>query len=286
MDNNKIENYEQSPSNNQISEIFTTEDNGFQAKKYFFTYHLQNDESFELAFKKLEGLQYHCEKFIWGEEYGKSGKTPHIQGAFILKYKMRALTIQNNFFTNTVHIMKLKNWNCAFNYCSKEGFKIITNVKLPEPTKILCNSQLFQWQISITKILDTGFIDDRKIYWLYGSQGCGKTSFMKYLVVKYNFIILNGSSSNMKNGIIEYVKKNNVYPKYICSNIGYDKDLNKISYSGYEDIKDMSFYSGKYEGGMICTNPCFLIIFANHQPMTTNKKFISVDITNAAGDIS
>lgn len=81
--------------------VFTSDDNGFQAVKFFFTYHLEQGEqkdTFEQAFLKLEGLKSFCNKFVWGEEYGKSGKTPHIQGAFILKSKMRWSTIENNFF--------------------------------------------------------------------------------------------------------------------------------------------------------------------------------------------
>lgn len=99
---------EQSLSNNHITAIFTEKDNGFQAKKYFFTYHLQNNETFELIFNKLEDLKILCDKYIWSEEYGKSKSTPHIQGAFILKSKMRANTINKHFFNNKCHLVKIK----------------------------------------------------------------------------------------------------------------------------------------------------------------------------------
>jgi hypothetical protein len=39
-----------------------------------------------------------------------------------------------------------------------------------------------------------------------------------------------------------------------------------VSFQGLEEIKDMLFYSGKYEGGMVC-GPCpHMCIFANEPP--------------------
>lgn len=265
-------------SNNQIITIFTEEDTkGFQCKKFFFTYHIIGDEQFEQAFKRLEPLKALCDKYIWGEEYGKSGSTPHIQGAFILKAKMRASTIQKEFFLNNAHLPKLKNWNLAFQYCQKEGNHIETNMAIKPKLNILKEEALYEWQHHLIKILKSE-PNDRDILWYWGAQGCGKTQFIKYCVEAYGAIILNGKPSDMKNGIVEYEKKMGIYPTIIFSNIGYDKDLERIHYSGYEDIKDMCFYSGKYEGGMVVGNNPHLIIFANGKPITTNKKFIVTNI--------
>lgn len=265
-------------SNNQTITIFTEEDTkGFQCKKFFFTYHLIGDEQFEQAFKRLEPLKALCDKYIWGEEYGKSGSTPHIQGAFILKAKMRATTIQKEFFLNNAHLPKLKNWNLAFQYCQKEGNKIETNMAIKPKLNILKEEALYIWQKDLIKILKSE-PNDRDILWYWGSQGCGKTQFIKYCVETMGAIILNGKPSDMKNGIVEYEKKMGIYPTIIFSNIGFDKDLERIHYSGYEDIKDMCFYSGKYEGGMVVGNNPHLIIFANGEPITTNEKFIVTNI--------
>lgn len=267
-------------SGNIQTEIFTQKDTGYQAVKWFCTYHIQSNETFEQAFSRLEPLGKVCEKFIWGEEYGKEGNTPHIQGAWIMSYKVRATTIQKNYFKNGVTLRKLKNWGAAFNYCKKEGNNIVTNQKIPKPVKTLGKEQLYSWQKDIIKIIE-GETNDRDIYWIKGEQGAGKTQFIKYLVIHYGAIILNGKPSDMKNGIIEYEKKNGDYPNIIVSNIGFDKDLSRIHYVGYEDIKDMCFYSGKYEGGMVVGNNPHLLIFSNGAPVTTNEKFIQVDIGNA-----
>ena len=125
---------------------------------------------------------------------------------------MRAQTINKEFFKNKAHMPKLKNWECAFNYCSKENNKIITNQKFQEPVKIISDNILFDWQKEIISILESP-PDDRNIYWYYGKQGIGKTQFIKYCVVKFGAIILNGKPSDMKNGIIEYQKKMVYYLK-------------------------------------------------------------------------
>jgi len=44
-------------SGNIDTEIFTEVDKGYQASKWFFTYHILNDEQFEDAFKRLEPLK-------------------------------------------------------------------------------------------------------------------------------------------------------------------------------------------------------------------------------------
>lgn len=270
---------ENSLGNIQTSSFSSEDTKGFQANKWFFTYHIKDNETFEIAFERLKPLTEFCDKYVWSEEYGKSNNTPHIQGAFILKNKIRyrAKTLQSNYFLNGVTLRKLKNWNAAFEYCIKENNKIYTNVKIPEPVKIISEDKLYKWQKKIIDYIQKE-PDDREILWICGKQGCGKTQFIKYLVINFDAIILNGKPSDMKNGIIDYKSKNNDTPKLIVSNIGFDKDLSLLHYSGYEDIKDMCFYSGKYEGGMICGNNPHLLIFSNGKPITENVKFTLIQI--------
>lgn len=248
--------------------IFTEEDNGFQAKKYFVTYHIKGDESFEQAFSRLDGLAQLCDKYIFGEEYGKTGNTPHIQGAFILKNKMRASTLQKHFFLNGVTLRKLKNWGCAFEYCQKEGNNIVTNCRLNKLKKLPCDNpnNLYGWQIDLENLINRE-PDDRAIYWFYSEKGnTGKTTFARYLHRKYGFIALSGKATDMKHAIVEYQKTNMTTPHGIVINIPRSVDPGFISYTGFEEIKDMFFFSGKYEGGMVDGNPPHLIVFANEMP--------------------
>ena len=75
----------------------------------------------------------------------------------------------------------------------------------------------------------------------------------------------------MKNGIIEYVKKHGDTPERIIIPIPKTFNLEFISYEGIEQVKDMYFYSGKYEGGVVCGNCPHIVIFANEPPADTGK---------------
>ena len=70
----------------------------------------------------------------------------------------------------------------------------------------------------------------------------------------------------MRNAICDYVKTNNTTPELIVINIPRSHSMDYISYEGIENVKDMYFYSGKYEGGMVFGNPPHLFIFANESP--------------------
>ena len=58
-------------------------------------------------------------------------------------------------------------------------------------------------------------------------------------------------------------------PELIIVNLTKTLDLDYVSYTGIEETKDMLFYSGKYEGGMICGECPHLIIFSNELPSLT-----------------
>jgi len=69
----------------------------------------------------------------------------------------------------------------------------------------------------------------------------------------------------MKNGIVTYNDTNKCLPKIVLINVP-RSSLDFVSYTGLEEIKDMFFYSGKYEGGMVCGASPHVIIFANEEP--------------------
>ncbi len=72
----------------------------------------------------------------------------------------------------------------------------------------------------------------------------------------------------MKNGIIEFHKQNDTVPEIILLNIPKSFNTDYLSYTGIEEVKDMFFFSGKYEGGMVDGNPPHLFIFSNEYPDT------------------
>lgn len=80
-----------------------------------------------------------------------------------------------------------------------------------------------------------------------------------------NTIVLSGKANDMKNGIIQYLKNNERTPDIILINITRTKQA-YLSYAGIEQIKDMFFYCGKYEGGMVCDTSPHVICFSNDEP--------------------
>jgi len=262
---NGIEQVEQ-VGGNIHTPTFTSDSGGFQCKKFFFTYHIKSGESFEQAFDRLKPLCAHCKDWIWSEEHGSSGETPHLQGAFVLRSKARASTLGKKYFLNGVSLFKLKDWKAAVDYCSKESNRIETSEKLPVALRRLpCEDALLAWQQCIISIVELEPCE-RSIYWFKGSGRSGKTTFCKHLHRKYNAICLAGKCADMKNGIVEFQKSNGDTPSLIVINLPRCFDLEYLSYTGVEECKDMFFYSGKYEGGMIDGNNPHLFVFSNELP--------------------
>lgn len=205
--------------------------------------------------------------YIFGEEVGENN-TPHLQGFIRYKTKNRPF---NTFDNDRIHWEKTKSsFDNNIQYCIKQN-KYYTNMKFKKPVKILEPLPIFK---PIIDIINTE-PDDRTIYWYWGKQGIGKTQFLKWLYVKYDAMIVEGCSKNMKHAIVKYSDENNgATPELVISNLPYETNMEHISYTGYEAIKDMFFNSGKYEGGMVCGNNPHLIILANNPPHTDNEKFV------------
>lgn len=205
--------------------------------------------------------------YIIGKEVGEEG-TAHLQGNVTFTKKVRP----KNMFPEQIHWEKTKKLSKAIEYCQKDGDYIVKGYKIKKPVKII--EPTYKYEVKMLKILE-GEVDDRKIYWLWSKAGkTGKTSFCKYLTVKHGAICLSGKSSDIKNGIVEYKKANGIVPEIILIDIPRSFNSEYLSYEGLESVKNMYFYSGKYEGGMICDNPPHMIIFSNEEP---DRKKLSAD---------
>lgn len=203
-------------------------------------------------------------EWIIGKEKGKMG-TPHLQIYVHFAKKKRFSAIKkvcDRFHIEVTKGNRLQN----LIYCSKEG-DYETNCRIPRPLKPLaCENNLYDWQKDICEIMNQE-PDDRTIHWIWSDSGnVGKTTFCKYLHRTYGAICLGGKSADMKNGIIDYFNKNGHCPEAIVINLPRSFDNNYLSYTGIEEVKDMFFYSGKYEGGMVDGNCPHLIIFSNEPP--------------------
>lgn len=203
-------------------------------------------------------------KWIIGKEVGESG-TPHLQIYINFEKKTRFSAIKK--INDRLHIESARGSEIEnIKYCSKDNIYECQNLKIPKPLKLLDESKLYKFQKIILDIIK-GEPDDRDIYWFKDDNGgTGKTSFCKLLCAKYGAIMLGGKSADMKNGIVEYKSTNHDTPELILINLPRSFKADHISYPGIEAIKDMCFYSGKYEGGMVVGNCPHIFIFSNELP--------------------
>jgi hypothetical protein len=203
----------------------------------------------------------YCRGAIIGKEVGEQG-TPHLQGYIEFKTKARP---KGKFKNKRIHWEKAKGTKEEnFTYCSKDDDYWTLNNCFFKTYDLSLN--LYPWQNYIVNKMETK-PDDRQIHWIYDDAGCrGKTVLAKWLFLhKQGVVILSGKSSDMKNGIVQYELKNGCLPRIIIINIP-RSSLEYVSYSGIEEIKDMFFFSGKYEGGMVCGANPHVLIFANEEP--------------------
>jgi hypothetical protein len=167
------------------------------------------------------------------------------------------------------HFETLKDVDDVSNYCNKEEthdgvFRVAWG--FPPPKYVEEIDELYPWELEVIELLKTT-ADKRTIHWYWEPKGCaGKTTFEKYLFTHHdNYVVLSGKGADMKNGIVMYEKVNKRLPECVLINIP-RSSMNYVSYTGLEEIKDMFFFSGKYEGGMVC-GPCpHVFVFANEEP--------------------
>lgn len=210
-------------------------------------------------------------RLIFQQEKGEEKETPHLQGYLMFASKKRPFSVFKN--CNRIHWEKMKGTvDDNIKYCSKDSDRIagtevyLRGIELPFKQSI---KELKKWQSHILDILKEK-PSDRHIYWYWEDKGgIGKTTFQKYVFTHLdNVLICSGKSADMKHAVVDFIEKRKMYPKIILVNIP-RASLDYISWSGIEEVKDMFFHSGKYEGGQVC-GPCpHMIMFANEPPDKT-----------------
>lgn len=208
--------------------------------------------------------------WIAGQEICPTTGTPHIQGYVHFEHKVRWSAFKS--------LPKGIEWQAAKGtkhanekYCSKEG-NAIARGDCNVYEKYTLDLYLRKWQEDImTEIVDQA-PDDRVIYNFWEPEGgTGKTTFQKWLFMHRNgVVVLSGKASDMKHGIVCYKEAQGCVPKIVVINIPRCQDIDHISWQGIEEIKDMFFFSPKYEGGMVCDRSPTMMIFSN-EPIPDDK---------------
>lgn len=202
----------------------------------------------------------YCRYAIIGKERAPNTGTLHLQGYIEFRKRMRPIGTFGNPCIHWEVAKGTKEHN--IDYCSKEDEAWIH----PRPYKMELKEK-YVWQTEICNLLNKE-PDDRTITWVWEPAGCsGKTALQKYIFSHFkNVVVTCGKGADMKNGIVKYQEATQALPKIVLINIPRSiKDY--ISYSGIEEVKDMFFFSPKYEGGMVCGPNPHVICFANEPPL-------------------
>lgn len=238
-----------------------------KTRAWQFTYNNFNMENLEQFTEKFKDLG--CEYIFQLEEVS----CKHLQGAIYFK-SPRNMSFQQGF-NNTIHWERGRNWRNLKKYCCKlesridgpwtniPGLKFRKTIKDP-----LRGKKLYTYQKFIKEIIKEE-PDDRTIYWFYEKIGnTGKSSLCKHLKLKYKnkLISVSGKSKDVIYAISSVLENDEDIDIIIYdiprSNIDY------ISYTGMEKIKDGYCFSGKYESKEILINSPHIICFANELPNT------------------
>jgi len=205
----------------------------------------------------------YCKYAIIEKEIGENG-TPHLQGYFEFKTKMRPCSVFEK--CNRIHFEKARE-SRAINdkYCSKDE-NIVISIGRPKPIKII--QTLYPWQKEIEDLILTE-PDDRKIYWFYDKKGnMGKSQFIKYCIVKHKVLFCSGGKhSDIINLVFnqDMDETNCVIFDIPRANEGY------VSYSALESIKNGMVCNTKYETGVKIFNSPHILCFANFPPENQEK---------------
>lgn len=233
------------------------------AKKWCFT--LNNYSLEEVEYLKSITCS-NVPKMMFQSEVGEEG-TPHIQGWLEFKTKKRPMSV----FKNTrIHWEKMGgSIQDNIDYCGKTDtytgeIRFARGCDFPYSGPQIT---LYDWQVPIIEMLK-GEPDDRSIYWVWSQKGnLGKSTFAKWIFHNVaDAIVTGGKANDMKNGVQTYINKNKKFPRVVIVDIP-RVNRGHFSVAGIEEIKNMFFFSGKYEGGMVSGPPPHVICFANVQPL-------------------
>lgn len=232
---------------------------GFRSRRWSFT--LNNYTTEETA--HIAQYFEHC--WCVGMEVGEEG-TPHLQG-YVEIPNPKALTSLKRIVGERAHLEPAyKHRTANLQYCRKGGNMLRDDF----PTlKKYCGEDLpkkedlFDWQLTILKILDEK-PNNREVYWFYEDTGnTGKSMFGKYLCYhKKNVCLLTCTKSA---DILTAVDEQ--YDTYILDfprTLGVDY----CPYTAIEQLKNGFITDAKLKkkARIMMFDPPHVIIFSNHKP--------------------
>jgi len=241
------------------------------AKHWEFT--LNNYSTSDL--KKLNDVNSSIVPIIVGQsEIGKEG-TPHLQVQVSFAKKVRPINIFREILGHArCSFRKVRNLKACREYCNKDDthdkvWRICRGYKRPRALATITYDILNDYQKSIAdhfaEPCDPRF--SRDIYWLWEPKGnMGKTILSAFFVDERDALIISGKRDNCFYGVMKYMEcHDGAGPDIVIFDVP-RSNIDYVSYTAIEKVKDGIFFSGKYESGMVRYNRPHVVILANEPP--------------------
>ncbi len=239
------------------------------AKKWCFTLNNFTNEDIQKLKVPNSSIVPEISMIQFQEEIGESG-TKHLQGWIKFSKKIRPLVpFQKYLGHGHIHWEKMRgSIKENTSYCSKAGGSNLFSKGVPVPIVKMTYDLLRPKQKAIADcyIEDEDPLFGREIHWYWEPDGgWGKSILTKYMVDCMGAIIVSGACKDALHGVADWIRTKEAGPRIIVFDIP-RCNAGHVSYQAIEAIKNGTFFSGKYESGMVRFNSPHVIIFSNQPP--------------------
>lgn len=226
--------------------------------------------------KAIENLDSSRVPVIVGQsEVGEENGVKHLQVQFSLSKKGRPLAMLRGALGHPrASVRKVRNLSDTRKYCSKDDthdglWRYTRGWKRPRPLATITYEILNDYQKSIAdfflKPCDPRF--SRNIHWFWEPKGnMGKTILSTFFYDQRDAVIVSGKKGDCFFAIQNYLATHDGDgPEVVIIDIP-RSNINYVSYTAIEKIKDGLLFSGKYESKPVRFNRPHVICFANEYP--------------------
>lgn len=224
---------------------------------------------------RLENMDSSIVPVMVGQsEKGEGTGTKHLQVQISFANKSRPIGIFKKLLGHTrCSFRKVRDLLATRMYCSKEDtydgtWRISRGWTRPRPLALITYDILNKYQKSIADYFedpcDPRF--SREIHWFWEPQGnMGKTILSTFFCDCRNALVVSGKRADAFFAIQRHIAATGAGPDVVIFDIP-RCNMNYVSYSAVEKIKDGLFFSGKYESATVRFNRPHVICFANEEP--------------------